>query len=491
MRMDTHVETSKGGGYESLRKLTSQSDSDIMKFYHRSESNSSDEGVVVDCPAQVQNVVFRTRSVGVDMVDCDTSRRRRASILEVSEDTSSSDDEIDMKRLDNRLDSFINWPVTHKSPQVMAGAGFFYLGVRDAVECAFCHNQLNDWSVGDIPLEEHKKFFPYCSYVISKSLDLTAAAPSTRMNIMAPAGSDDDEMAGEDVCGRYFAARNPRPVLLPSAPKVATMAMYNARFATFANWPVEKTQSPRDLATAGLFFTGQGDQTQCFHCGGFLQNWDRQDVPWTEHARWYPHCQYLIASMGQTFVEANNSGGSSSPSSGIEDASFSYSSSSQSSQESGTSSQGFSDEAMSDEETEEEIIGQAIMRKCDHNLIEQALREKRETFSFARFHSVDELMEAAKAIEVRQAEQKKTMAENMQKAKEAVAERSPADVESIAKEYERLKTERICKVCLDADSQMVFQPCGHLVCCVSCSSKMTSCPVCRTTISSRSRIYLS
>lgn len=58
---------------------------------------------------------------------------------------------------------------------------------------------------------------------------------------------------------------------------------------------------------------------------------------------------------------------------------------------------------MSDEETEEEIIGQAIMRKCDHNLIEQALREKRETFSFARFHSVDELMEAAKAIEVRQA----------------------------------------------------------------------------------------
>lgn len=480
-------EKSAGSGYDPLRKLSSQSDSNILKCsYRRSESNSSDEGVVADCVTHAQNGVLRASSVGVDMLDCDTSRHRR-SALELGEDTSSSDDEIDMKRLVNRLDTFVNWPVSHKSPHTMASAGFFYLGCGDVVECAFCHNQLNDWSLEDVPLEEHRKFSPHCSFVISKFLGIV---PTVRTEVSS--ADSDIDMVGEDVCGRYYSARNPRPVLVPSAPKVPTMAMYNARFATFANWPVDKDQSPRELATAGLYYTGEIDQTQCFHCGGVLENWQARDIAWNEHARWYPECHYLIASMGQAFVDQvrENDAGSSSPSSGIEDMSFEYSSSSQSSQGSATSA-GFSDQSMSDEESEEEIIGQAIMRNCNHNLIEQALREKRQTLSFARFHSVDELIEAANAIEVRQAQQKLAMAESIQKEKETVVEKMPSDVESLARAYERLKKERVCKVCLDKDSQMVFQPCGHLVCCVSCSSKLDSCPVCRAIITTRSRIYLS
>ncbi|OQV21123.1 hypothetical protein BV898_04887 [Hypsibius exemplaris] len=67
---------------------------------------------------------------------------------------------------------------------------------------------------------------------------------------------------------------------------------------------------------------------------------------------------------------------------------------------------------------------------------------------------------------------------------------APSDIESITKEYERLKKERICKVCLVRDSQMIFHPCGHLVCCSQCSAEVQTCPVCRAVIAQKSRVYL-
>lgn len=41
------------------------------------------------------------------------------------------------------------------------------------------------------------------------------------------------------------------------------------------------------------FIIGQGDRTYCFYCGGMLQHWNNHDVPWAEHARWYPNCKYV------------------------------------------------------------------------------------------------------------------------------------------------------------------------------------------------------
>lgn len=32
---------------------------------------------------------------------------------------------------------------------------------------------------------------------------------------------------------------------------------------------------------------------KCFQCGGMLRNWDPQDKPWEEHARWYPRCLFI------------------------------------------------------------------------------------------------------------------------------------------------------------------------------------------------------
>ena len=42
-----------------------------------------------------------------------------------------------------------------------------------------------------------------------------------------------------------------------------------------------------------------------------------------------------------------------------------------------------------------------------------------------------------------------------------------------------------CSVCLCSDKDTIFIPCGHFYTCGECSKKLTTCPICRTTITNR------
>jgi hypothetical protein len=48
-----------------------------------------------------------------------------------------------------------------------------------------------------------------------------------------------------------------------------------------------------------------------------------------------------------------------------------------------------------------------------------------------------------------------------------------------------------CVICLDRVRGMVFQPCMHLCCCPLCAAAASSCPMCRRSIDSRLKIFLS
>lgn len=51
------------------------------------------------------------------------------------------------------------------------------------------------------------------------------------------------------------------------------------------------------------FSEGYRDKVRCFHCDGGLRNWDPEDEPWYEHAKWFPTCPYLLLVKGQEFVD--------------------------------------------------------------------------------------------------------------------------------------------------------------------------------------------
>ena len=37
-----------------------------------------------------------------------------------------------------------------------------------------------------------------------------------------------------------------------------------------------------------VFLVGERDRVKCWYCNGGLQNWERNDIPWEEHAKWFP-----------------------------------------------------------------------------------------------------------------------------------------------------------------------------------------------------------
>lgn len=51
-----------------------------------------------------------------------------------------------------------------------------------------------------------------------------------------------------------------------------------------------------------IFLGGVEDQVRCFHCDGGLKHWEPQDEPWSEHARWFPNCPFLLLVKGQEYV---------------------------------------------------------------------------------------------------------------------------------------------------------------------------------------------
>ena len=53
-----------------------------------------------------------------------------------------------------------------------------------------------------------------------------------------------------------------------------------------------------------LFSTETGDHVKCFCCDGALRNWEPEDDPWVEHARWFYRCNFLVSVKGDEYVKS-------------------------------------------------------------------------------------------------------------------------------------------------------------------------------------------
>ncbi|KAG7248960.1 hypothetical protein CRUP_006594 [Coryphaenoides rupestris] len=66
------------------------------------------------------------------------------------------------------------------------------------------------------------------------------------------------------------------------------------RLRTFLRWPADAPVTSGDLARAGFFYSGTGDQVQCFCCGGILRYWLHGDSPIADHRRCFPTCGLML-----------------------------------------------------------------------------------------------------------------------------------------------------------------------------------------------------
>lgn len=198
--------------------------------------------------------------------------------------------------LSSRLQTFNNWPKPEISVRNLALAGFIYTGRDDVVICPFCKVEGFRWEVADDPMGDHQRWNPDC--------------PFLRSNIE----SDNTSLArrNEDTCGLYGVEVVPNsvPVNLQrlgiqkckGGPYYLDKVTLESRLSTFQTWPQGIKQRPNQLAEAGFFYTGFGDQTLCYCCGGGLQDWMEKDDPWEQHALWFSKCKFVNLKKGPEFV---------------------------------------------------------------------------------------------------------------------------------------------------------------------------------------------
>lgn len=224
-----------------------------------------------------------------------------------------------------RLETFIEWPIKWLHPAELAADGFYYLRTADHCACVFCRGIVGAWEVGDTPRGEHQRHFPHCPFIRGQPV---GNVPISHSNILARLPSQENPTQnqnttltpGSDICGtpRLMAGSYPEcrgspnkaeisldEIGLPqySGPKRKDFLTTESRMGSFVRWPERVSQKPTELAEAGFFYCGLSDHVRCFHCGNGLRNWEKDDIPWNEHARWYPECSYVLLKKGQDFID--------------------------------------------------------------------------------------------------------------------------------------------------------------------------------------------
>ncbi|XP_075427586.1 baculoviral IAP repeat-containing protein 7 [Ascaphus truei] len=377
-----------------------------------------------------------------------------------------------MRCEERRLHSFRGWRDCHTqiSHTELARAGFYYLGPGDRVQCFCCGGVLRSWEPGDRPGAEHRKFFPTCPFVLGREVG----------NVPRAGGRD-------LVDGQILGHRVPGEDDEPSLPLYPEMDEERERLATYRAWPHYAEVTPEQLARAGFFYTGHGDNVKCFYCDGGLRNWERDDDPWREHAKWFPQCEFLLQSMGQAYVRSVQENHFSSPETTPE-----FRPSFDRRPPSTSDSPGFLHSVL-----QSTVAQGALQMGFEQNMVASVMHSKF-LLTGAPYSSVCDLVTDLVHAED---EERATHSRAPVRFTGAPAPRGdgtepqrPKDPElplSTEEQLRRLKEERICKVCMDRDVSIVFIPCGHLVVCTDCAPNLRYCPICRAAIRGSVRAFMS
>ncbi|KAM9589289.1 LOW QUALITY PROTEIN: baculoviral IAP repeat-containing protein 1 [Morphnus guianensis] len=169
-----------------------------------------------------------------------------------------------MRSEHNRLKSLSYTSHSSWSLTEMAAAGFYHMLVKCSVQWFCCGLVLFTMKARCTPYEQHKKFCPACEFVLDKEV-----GNISKYNIHV-----------------QKLKKNP-------AEYACRHNTEDTRLQSFEGWLLYARGTKPDSRRAALFFTGNKDTVHCFACGGCLGNQGDADDPWTEHAKWFPECDFL------------------------------------------------------------------------------------------------------------------------------------------------------------------------------------------------------
>ncbi|XP_067945605.1 baculoviral IAP repeat-containing protein 7-B-like [Watersipora subatra] len=183
-----------------------------------------------------------------------------------------------------RQDSFFkHWPIERRiKANDCAKEGFYYTGVADRVQCAFCGGVLKNWIDGDTPVDLHERFFSFCPFIQGQSENVPA----------------DGSYRGSGLMYETLAS----PSAQNQQPGAGGLQFENLdlRRQTYAGYPEDANVDAEDLCAAGFCYNGHNDEVYCFWCKGKLSRWEQGDDPWRCHAMFSPGCTWLQMQPGKS-----------------------------------------------------------------------------------------------------------------------------------------------------------------------------------------------
>ncbi|XP_078579904.1 baculoviral IAP repeat-containing protein 7-like [Branchiostoma floridae x Branchiostoma japonicum] len=394
----------------------------------------------------------------------------------------------------DRLSTYFDWPQgVPVTPEELARQGFFYLGHEDRVECAFCGGVLHQWEAGDDPFIEHRRHYPHCPFAngeATANVPLGATSPPTGSPATAhavvsspsyqpPSSSTPALVTSGQVEPQRTGSRNTSVFALPVGtewPKQPDFADEQSRLSTFHNWPRYSPMSPLRLVRAGFLYTYVADHVRCYWCDGGLKDWQQDDDPWEEHARWYgSECGYVIMNKGMDYIREVRTRRPPV----VQQPQFRWG-------------------------VEAGVVQSVLDMGFDENRVQAVIQNYWQRYN-RPFTTATELLNALLPQEEvpfyppnEEEEPPFTFQNAPVFSSPAPAPRpvdeQPLDPETMERELRRLREERQCKVCLSADACMVFIPCGHLCCCEHCANMLRMrgrrCPLCRALFQRVQRAFL-
>ncbi|XP_030625349.1 baculoviral IAP repeat-containing protein 7 [Chanos chanos] len=419
----------------------------------------------LDCPLWNVSGMTGTRENG-NQNDSPRMTDDRSSQMDVGEQPG-------MRSEEERFRTFHNWPRDAPvNPADLARAGFYFLGYGDTVRCFCCEGVLRYWVHGDSPLDEHRRHFPSCDFVLGRDVGNIQRFPQP-----GPTDSVDGQLLTQlqrmTVDDQAVAGQAVYP----------EMESEDTRLSTFHNWPTTAPVQPDILAQAGFFYTGQGDNVKCFFCDGGLRNWEPGDDPWHEHAKWFPRCEFLIQSRGREYV------------SNIQESYFHRGGSAGSTAGNTTAAH----EVFGGQSPSSALLSpvvQTVLQMGFRASLVESLVQTRYLLTGRHYTSVSDLVADVLQAEEEDRQRGDQTTEPVERQSTSSggmrAQVTAKDKDLSAEEQLRqLQEERTCKVCMDKLVSIVFIPCGHLVVCADCAASLHHCPICRAVIRGSVRAFMS
>ena len=395
-------------------------------------------------------------------------------------------------------------PASPANPVLLARNGFYYLGYKDRVKCFDCANIIQDWTHQDDALstEWHQ---PHCQFTTKQFYNNVPICPSSIRNHQ-PTHQDTVQDTSIQTPSTHHhdipspATPNPNlqhmfPCTNPVNPHMRSI---QSRLNTFnehiSAWPQHRlAATPQDMATAGLYYLGTNDRVKCFYCNGGLQNWDRYDTPWFEHAKWFPQCEFVLQQKGPEYVENVNNLFSNLRRPTIPNPV----SLSATNQPPITTTPLIIDY----QKTQSELLTRTITEMQESLLTSEAkiMGFTDEQITQAFFHhlsttgsSLTTFTDLANLLldppdDMTPLPSTDTTSSLPSSAKDPTHYQAHDEETNPKQTLQILNQKLLCKQCASDKASVVFLPCGHMVTCKNCNNTHSKCPACNIKI--RERIY--